>query len=757
MIVSEFTSTDKLRLVRVELKPISSVETLAITPRGQRFRVDAPIAELQQVLETCDGHRSLEGVLAMSSNPDGFREVLEVLADDNVLCTAPPVANEADWVRFDVKDFKPERLQATELLLYGDDRLLDLLKSLPLMSNVRRVTPVSSGRLAEALSTRREQLYLLLVARAHLDVKELAEIDELCERLDVPWVQFHTEQGKGYIGPAIIPHHTSNYRDLLMRRQCAADYEDLILAEFVADGYGAYTPPSGELLWMLSWWLTEVERWWVGGPTRMLSTENELDPVKYSLKWFTVLPAPERELKSELVISAAKDPWVLVNKRAGIVMEYRQIEHHPAVPASLVTIQTDVADMSRRYTWANNTVCGGSAFNDFEGARSAAIGEAVERYCGNCVDYRNLVRGSYQELIASGEAALDPESLVLYSQQQYAAKGFPFKPFTQRDVVYWVPGRSLTRDAPTWIPASLVYVNWYSDEFDTEAPKNFLNYPGIAAGASLEMALSSAIEEIIERDATMVWWTNRQALPSIQLTPELEAVWNGMPRELGQRAWLVHLDNEFNIPVIAGAVENTKDKLLNVGFAARPDPEQAALKAWTEALTLQEGSRDLDVPDGLLRGMIATGEFHADLKNWRVDRHYLDDYRSDYHDVNDLMCQQQVFLDPRAIELVRPWLDTPATRTMAELPRLRDRSLASYREAVEGRGYEIFYIDITTPDVAASGLKVVRTLIPGLAPNFPAAFPFLGKGRIQQAPVNLGWRATPLHEEELNFFPLPHA
>lgn len=757
MTVPESISADKPRLVRVELKPISSSESLAITPRGQKFRVNAPIAELWRVLEACDGYSSFEEILATSSNPDGFREVLEVLAEDNVLCTALPVTDEVDWVRFGEGDFKPERLQATEVLLYGDDHLLGLMRTMPLMRSVQQVTPVPFGTLSEVLSTSQGQLRMLLVARTHLDVKELGEIDELCERLNVSWTQFHTEQGKGYVGPAIVPHRTSNYRDLLMRRHCAADYEDLILAELMAGGYGAYTPPGGELLWMLSWWLMDVERWWVGGPTRMLSTEIELDPVNYSLKWFTVLPAPERELKGEFISSAAKDPWILVNKRAGIVIEYRQIEHHPAVPAGLVTIQTDVADMSRHYTWANNTVCGGSAFDDFEGARNAAIGEAVERYCGNCVDHRNLVRGSYEDFIAAGEAALDPESLVLYSQRQYAAKGFPFKPFTRKDIVSWARGRSLTRNAPIWIPASLVYVNWYTDEFDVETPKNFLNYPGIAAGTSLDMALSSAIEEIVERDATMIWWTNRQALPSVQLTPKLEAVWNGTPRELGQRVWLVHLDNEFGIPVIAGVVENTKDKLLNVGFAARPDPEQAALKAWTEALTLQEGSRDLDLPDGLLRGMIATGEFHADLKNWRADRHYLDDYRPDYHDVNDLMCQQQVFLDPRATELVRPWLDTPTTRTMAELPRLRDRSLTSYRAAVEGRGYEIFYVDITSPDVAASGLKVVRALIPGLAPNFPAAFPFLGKGRLQQAPVDLGWRAAPLREEELNLFPLPHA
>jgi ribosomal protein S12 methylthiotransferase accessory factor len=80
-----------------------------------------------------------------------------------------------------------------------------------------------------------------------------------------------------------------------------------------------------------------------------------------------------------------------------------------------------------------------------------------------------------------------------------------------------------------------------------------------------------------------------------------------------------------------------------------------------------------------------------------------------------------------------------------------------YRRIVEARGYEILYTDVTTPDVALTGISVVRVTIPGLVPNFPAAFPFLGRRRIQQASVDLGWRRTALAEDELNYAPLPHA
>ena len=261
----------------------------------------------------------------------------------------------------------------------------------------------------------------------------------------------------------------------------------------------------------------------------------------------------------------------------------------------------------------------------------------------------------------------------------------------------------------------------------------------------------------------MVWWLNHQPLPAVALPPELQALWQGQPADLGQRAWAIYLPNEFELPVIAGFVENAKEGFLNVGFACRPDPTQAILKAWTEALTLQEGSRDIDDPQGLTRQSIEWGWLSASsLKPWRADRAYLDDYRPDFRDVTHLMGQQQIFLDPRAIEQVRPWVNVPETLSITDLPSLslptdNQGKLAAYQERLESKGYEVFYADLTTPDIHHTGLSVVRVVVPGLTPNFPAAYPPTGAGRVQNLPVRLGWRDTPLAEEALNYMPMPHA
>ena len=55
----------------------------------------------------------------------------------------------------------------------------------------------------------------------------------------------------------------------------------------------------------------------------------------------------------------------------------------------------------------------------------------------------------------------------------------------------------------------------------------------------------------------------------------------------------------------------------------------------------------------------------------------------------------------------------------------------------------MFYVDVTTADVARTGYRVVRVVVPGLIPNWPAGFPFLGKRRVQDIPVQLGGGRDP--------------
>ncbi|CAM2070093.1 YcaO-like family protein [Sulfidibacter corallicola] len=748
-------------LQTLELRRLEEHRTLVLTPDDAMFEVDMEPEALRELLKLCDGTRTIDQIAEASGSPADFVEVIDILLESGALSiTAADEQAAAPRIEAPIdRTLSPNT--ETRLLLCGDERLISICRSLNLGKGFAEVTVIDREHLRHDLDNLDPERDLPLVLEPHLDAAFLAEIDAACAERGLSWSQFHLDRGKAWLGPIVIPGRTADYRDLIDRRMCCSDNETLFAAEMSLPIYPnpdcrpVPSPPA--LVWSLSRFFEEIERWRTGQPCRLYSTELSADFPNRAFSESAILPMPHRRLGQAFLTSSDRSGATLVNDRTGVVVRHIDVVHHESVPETLVTVQAHVSNIARKYPCANDVIVGGSSFSDPLQAKLSSLGEAIERYCGNYIPGEETRRASYRQLAAAGEHAIDPESLILFDEAMYREPGCPMIPFSRDLEVLWVRGRSLTRNAPAWLPVSLVYVNWHTG-LPGEPITNYYWFPGIAAGVNLDHALVSGLEEIIERDITMIWWMNAQPLPSMIPTPEMEALWRGRPTEMGQRPWLIHLDNEFDVPVIAGVLENTVEGYFNIGFGCRPDPVEAAFKAWSEALTLQEGSRDMDDPNGLLRTSVEEwGLIDVPYKPWRADRRYLDDYRADFRDVSDLLQQQQVNLDPRCLERARAFVDTPRSRPFSSLPSLPDRSLQTLQKRVESRGYEIFYKDITTADVDLMGLKAARVIVPGLVPNTSAAFPPLGGERLRMAPVDMGWRERPLSPEELNYTPLPHA
>ncbi|MBV9688736.1 MAG: YcaO-like family protein [Ktedonobacteraceae bacterium] len=750
---------ERLRLVSIELRSYPDGTTLAITPSGRLYQIHTDPASVHDLLEKCDGTRTISEVLADYKDAAAFSEIITLLMQDGCLRTGPAVPDEQDWIRFSNEGIDPRKIARANLVLLGDDELLSTLLSLHLTERFASVEIATLETLITICAKYEPSNLVILVLQESDNHDVLIQINNFCEIHRIRWSQLHISQGRGWLGPSVVPGKTANYADLLGRRLTAAEQVETFQASISQPLYGkTHLPSRAEVIWMLTFFLVDIERWLVDAPASTPCHEIELDPITLTSTAHTLLPLPDRVLQNDETRYCIENcEQVLVDERTGPIITLQRLEHHPSIPAKLVTVTAQVAAMKRLYAWSNDIFCGGSSFESYDEAKKAAIGESMERYCANWIPAEQLKKSSYHKLKSEGQYAIDPLDLVLYSQSQYQAEGFPFVPFTRDLEVYWVRGWSLTSNTAAWMPASLVYVNWYAGAHKDEPATNNLYYPGVAAGSTLDAALVSAIEEIIERDATMIWWTNHHPLPALKLPLQLMALWEGAPKEMGQRAWIIPLENEFRVPVMAGVVENLDEQLLTIGFAARPDPIKAGLKAWTEALTLQDGSRDLQRPNGLFKQAAVCAQVNdSAIKPYRADRAYLNEYQPNFHDVTDLKCQQQVFLDPRAREYIRAWVDVEESKQLKDVYWLANRSLETYQNLVERRGYEIFYVDVTTPDILLSGIRVVRVIIPGLVANFPAAFPFLGRSKIQLAALALGWRTTLLAEEELNYFPLPH-
>jgi ribosomal protein S12 methylthiotransferase accessory factor len=715
-----------MTLADVEIYDIARNLCFLVTPNGGEFYISAPGQEFRAWAARCDGTRTRAEVLAGMA-PE-YAEVVDVLRRDGCLRPARPTESTE----------RAARLARTTVLITGS-----LLLTAPLTHVLSTTGYASVEPAPEDLSHVDVHDTVLVAVFTHPAYAELTRIDELCAGIGLRWLPLRRERCRAILGPAITPGATADFADVLDRRLSAAHDPRVIEAIRTAPETRSPRLRAGDARWMSAQLCTHLERW-VGGEAAV--EECELDPHRLTQIRRTVLPVPTR---SRPVARGDAEADLLVDDQVGVVTGVQELAPLPGMPAALRVCVADVADMRRVADWPNDRQAFGTSWSGLDLARRSAVGEAVERYCGSRLPQDRLRHGSHAGLRRAGVPALDPRRLHLYSERQYRTEGFPFAPLTVDAECAWIEGRSWTTGEPVWVPAFLVA---HCDQ----GPAAYCDplVAGVAAGVSEEHAVTSGLEEVIERDTTMLWWANAARLPRLPTPDRIrELIADSLD---AYEITLIHLDNEFGVPVIAAAVLDRATRWLTIGFAARSGAQDAAEKALAEGFTLHHTCHYLDDEKALADGRAELPHL-GNLKPHRADRRYLDSYRPDFSDVLDLLSQQQIHLDPRAGERVAPWILDLPTRSWDGLPALPERRLAAYRERVESCGFEVISVDLTTCDVEAAGFTAAQTLVPGLVSNFPAGMPMWGDGRISRAGVRLGWRSRPLTEQEFNVFPLPHA
>jgi ribosomal protein S12 methylthiotransferase accessory factor len=445
----------------------------------------------------------------------------------------------------------------------------------------------------------------------------------------------------------------------------------------------------------------------------------------------------------------------LVDELFGVVRALRREPREPGEPAQLVGYTADVADLGRFTSWQPDAAGTGLGF-DPAAARAAALGEAVERYCGNYV-WRIDAAGGARELAADGARVVAPFELRQFTADQYASDGFPCVAPSDDVRVEWVEGADFSVPAqPVLLPASAVYLNYHDDPSRRGEPR--FHPPllsGIAAGRTREQAIVAALLEVAERDATSLWWYARLEAAALDLAaePELEAtVWDGVDRDAISLEWLA-IPTDLGVPVVACVLQDRERELLTVGFAARADARAAVLKAAAEAFQLRTISSGLLAPDGWMWRALESGRLGQPERfpRPRADRRYLDSFAPDLSDMRGLLHNTFLYLDRRAWPPALERL-TPARRVpLAALAGADRPSSGGPAAAFAAAGVRAFWTDLTTPDVAQAGLSVVRVLCPEACPNAPAAFPPLGNRRLSHALARGGGAAEPFT------WPQPHS
>lgn len=444
----------------------------------------------------------------------------------------------------------------------------------------------------------------------------------------------------------------------------------------------------------------------------------------------------------------------LVDPVTGVIRRVREVLSHPRAPRDYVSLTAEVSDARRLGEWPADRVSLGTTFKDPAGARMAAIGEAVERYCGNFIP--RLPHPEFQEtthrwLRTQGHRVAALEDLPRYASWQLDDPGFPYQELDEDTETLWT-----LCDDGTWMPSSLMHLNWRQSGFRHLPRTHHLNYAGIATGQGTDDARGRGVLEVVERHALETWW--HLDLPTAGIDPSsvpgLEDHLVGGDLDW----WLVVMPNEF-APAVAALVHDPVTGIHAAGFSAKTCPAEAARKAVLEAVHTWIYSQGCVESDGWVFQAVDAGLMARGLYlDHREDRRYLDDVGPRFSRVRDLGAHVQVWLDPRVQPLAARFTDpihgthrleelfgTGWTAALGESTTVRE--MPDVDAQLARHGHRVLTKDLTTTDIAETPLRVVRSFITGLVPNAPAAFGYFG------CPALGGGALSP---EELTLTPPPH-
>ncbi|QLE59345.1 YcaO-like family protein [Nostoc sp. TCL26-01] len=362
-----------------------------------------------------------------------------------------------------------------------------------------------------------------------------------------------------------------------------------------------------------------------------------------------------------------------------------------------------------------------------EQAILGAVGEAIERYSGGIVDHRRLIIGSYGEL---SDRAVHPSAFCSFSDQQYANPTFPYPTFNPTTQTSWITAFALASNQQVLVPASLVYLGWNSN-----LPGDYIlpvTSNGMASGAGLEFAAYSGLCELIERDAFIITWLNRLPARRIHFThrPGIETEIARNYARFGIELVAFDITTDIQVPVVMAMIidHSGKSPAVATGLGCHLHGLTAFRKAIFEVCQSRFG----DI-ERMANGAGANLHQYEDVK-------YLDDHSAFFY-TTERFNELDFLLNHNQCLQVE---DLPTYTSPVDAEKLL--SVIAKLNAV---GAEPYLVEITTPDIAALGFRVVRTLASELVPiYFGYGQEPLGTRRLFEVPERLGYAS------DLN--PCPH-
>ena len=245
---------------------------------------------------------------------------------------------------------------------------------------------------------------------------------------------------------------------------------------------------------------------------------------------------------------------------------------------------------------------------DPDAARRAAVGELVE--IASCCDWGDLPM-QWHSPIAVGRDGWAPDRLNGFSLAQRSARadwnrsmdGLDWIPpdSDPHQPIAWLLANEQTTDRDVLVPADAVVIG--RKEFGGADAVSVADTNGCAAAPTLDAARLSALFELVERDATGLWWYGRQ--PCHVVTPETDERYHAIAQHLHERArqiLVLDITSDIRIPTLVAIAADLDGSHLIMGFGCRLSRHDALQVALIELMQIElklamAREEDLELPD----------------------------------------------------------------------------------------------------------------------------------------------------------------
>ncbi|OJJ15048.1 hypothetical protein BKI52_39980 [marine bacterium AO1-C] len=341
-------------------------------------------------------------------------------------------------------------------------------------------------------------------------------------------------------------------------------------------------------------------------------------------------------------------------------------------------------------------------------SRASALCESIERFAAQYQGDEYWQLACPQDLEAR---YYTPNQLVQFSAKQYKSfledrqsitrTKFATKRYDLASPLHWLPTWSVTSQEKVYIPFNYGFAN---TPFETDNQYIRWNSNGCAAGNTLEEAILQGLFELIERDATAIWWYNRieaQAMDLCNLPAEQAQKFEQALQDW--RYWVLNITTDLGIPVMAGIAQHKDTGKFCLGFGCHLNAVVACQRALAELCQL--------VPIRDQNG--APFDFDA--------------------------IRPEAFLMPQG--------EAKAFNSFIQLETstLKDDILFCVQKLKEN-GLETLVLNYSRPDLP---IKTAKVIVPGLCHIWPQ----LEAQRLYNIPIKMGWTTVPKSEDALN----PHS